>query len=283
VVKEIDTMPERNQKLNKMYSSLLKRGKDPYTLMTPEQLELAGGYLPAVYQANPGYTAGGPGAAGDALETAATKGRFFKEGGAFDKNNGGGIGNFISTIGSPELDYNWKPVVDPTTGKRTTGLQAWGKNIGGAYNIGNIALQSYKAAQGLGDISDARKASKDVASDIVLSAANSPTIGYDLNADQKRLLRELQRGTYESNLNLGDVDLLGALGGGVKGALSGAPGGLPGVIIGGIGGLTNSVIGDLGDSAARDNAELEALYQAVLESEQYHNQMRKQRAYAGLY
>lgn len=215
--------------------------------------------------------------------TGKTKGRFFKEGGAFDKNSGGGIGNFISTIGSPELDYNWKPVVDPTTGKRTTGLQAWGKNIGGAYNIGNIALQSYKAAQGLGDISDARKASKDVASDIVLSAANSPTIGYDLNADQKELLRELQRGTYKSNLNLGDVDLLGALGGGVKGALSGAPGGLPGVIIGGIGGLTNSVIGDLGDSAARDNAELEALYQAVLESEQYHNQMRKQRAYSALY
>ena len=106
---------------------------------------------------------------------------------------------------------------------------------------------------------------------------------YDLNSDQRDLLRELQRGDYDNKGDVSDIDLLGVLGDAGMGILTGLPGGLPGAIIGGIGGAANSVIGDLQGGADRDVAELEALYQAVLESEQYHNQMRKQRAYAGLY
>lgn len=212
----------------------------------------------------------------------AKKGKFFKPGGAFDKASGG-FSEFASNIANPQFDYAWKTKVDPATGKKFTGVQGWGKNLGGMYNIANAGIQGVKAAQGLQDMSDTRGNMEDLISDIRIGAGNSPTIMYDLNANQRDLLRELQRGDYDTTVNGDDIDLLGALGDTAMGALTGLPGGLPGAIIGGVGGLANSVIGDLNAGSDRRTAELEALYQAVLESEQYHNNMRKQRAYAGLY
>ena len=208
------------------------------------------------------------------------KGKFFKEDGFFDK--AGGFGDVISNIGNPQFDYNWKPTAG-ADGKKAVGLQGWGKNLGGVYNVANVGIQGVKAFKGLQDMSDTRDNMEDLISDIRLGAGNSPTIMYDLNASQRDLLRELQRGDYDTTVNGDDVDLLGTLGDTAMGALAGLPGGLPGVIIGGVGGLANSVIGDLTSGQDRRTAELEALYQAVLESEQYHNNMRKQRAYAGLY
>ena len=272
-------MPERNQKLNKMFYSLLDRGKNPWELMSPEQLELAGAYLPSVYQANPGHTTGGVKTATGPAGAGNGKGGFFKKGGFFD----GFTGKF-SNLANPEFDYSWTTVKDANGNiVKNAGVQGWGKNLGGMYNIGNAVLQGAKAGKSLKDTADIRSSSDDLVTDILASAANSPTIGYDLNADQKRLLRELQRGTYDNSANLGDVDLLGALGGGLTGVIGGLPGGLPGAIIGGIGGVANSVLGDMQNDASRDASELEALYQAVLESEQYHNEKRKQRAYSALY
>lgn len=212
----------------------------------------------------------------------AKKGKFFKPGGAFDKASGG-FSEFMSNVTNPQFDYAWKTKADPATGQKFTGVQGWGKNLGGMYNIANAGIQGVKAAQGLQDISDTRGNMEDLISDIRIGAGNSPTIMYDLNANQRDLLRELQRGDYDTTVNGDDIDLLGALGDTAMGALAGLPGGLPGAIIGGVGGLANSVIGDLNAGSDRRTAELEALYQAVLESEQYHNNMRKQRAYAGLY
>lgn len=202
---------------------------------------------------------------------AAAKGKWFKPGGAFDKASGK-LKGLYSKISSPELDWT-----------KGSGIQAWGKDIGGMYNVGNALLQGYNAAQGLQGLADVRDAGEDTISNILSGAANSPTIYYDLSPDQRDLLRQLKRGSYSNSADLSDVDLLGALGDTAMGVLGGIPGGIPGMIIGGLGGAANSVIGDLTSASANNNAELEALYRAVLESEQYHNQMRRQRAYAGLY
>ena len=220
----------------------------------------------------------------DLIKPVADVAKSFKPAGQSGTGNGPAIdlkGLFDKGAGS-KFGYNFKGVVGDD-GKRRVGVQAFGKNLGKAFNIGNAAVQTAKVAKGLSDVSKTRGSSEDLASDIVLSAANSPTIGYDLSADQMKLLRELQNGTYDSKANLGDINLLGALGGAAKGALTGIAGGLPGMIIGGVGGLANSVVGDIKGDADRDSAELEALYQAVQESEQQHNAMRKQRAYNRLY
>ena len=209
---------------------------------------------------------------------------FFNQNGFFSKN--GPMSKFSKNIGNPQFDYSWAPPAGSETDIKSpilnAGLKGWGLNLGKAYNVGNIAVQGLKAGKGLQDISNARDSMQDLRSDILLGANNSPTIMYDLNADQRDLLRELQRGDYDT-VDSDDFDFLGALGGAAKGALTGLPGGLPGVIIGGVGGLANSVIGDFKEGADRRTAELESLYQAVLDSERSHNEQRKQRAYAGLY
>lgn len=211
----------------------------------------------------------------------AKKNRWTKSGGFFDKGSGK-LSGLFNNLSNPEFDYNWK-ATPGANGTRNVGLQGWGKNLGGMYNIGNTAMQGFKLARGAQNLSDTREAIDDRTSDITIGASNSPTIWYDLNADQRDLLRQLQRGDYDGTGTAEDLDIAGILGDTAMGALSGLPGGLPGVIIGGVGGLANSVVGDLQAGADRGAAELESLYQAILESEQYHNNKRKQRAYAGLY
>ena len=269
-------MPERNPKLNRMFYSLIGRGKNPYEYMTPEQLELAGAYLPTAYTPNPGYTTGGatkstpkstPTSTNATSKSGKPKGQIFKKDGWVGQH----LGDF-GNLSNPQFDWNPE-----------TGVTGWGKNLGTAWNYGNAAIKGIKAVKGLQNNTKIRDNIGDLQSDIILSANNSPTVWHDLNADQRELLRELQRGTYDSRGDIGDVDGFGVLGDAAMGAISGAPGGIPGMIIGAIGGGLNSVIGDYGDAASRDAAELEALYQAVLESEQYHNEKRKQRAYSALY
>lgn len=255
-------MAGRNEKLINYYNYLISNGEDPSKYFSDARIADIRGNL----QMSPYVPKSSGKGAGKK-----PKGRFFKEGGAFDKASGK-FSDFASNIANPQFDYT-----------KAEGLQGWGKNLGRMYNIGNLAIQGVNAAQGLQGMSDTRDRASDLMSDAVLSAGNSPTIWYDLNADQRDLLRELQRGDYDNKGDLSDIDLLGVLGDTAMGALTGAPGGITGAVIGGLGGLTNSVIGDLQGGADRDVAELEALYQAVLESEQYHNNMRKQRAYAGLY
>lgn len=206
----------------------------------------------------------------DDVAAAASKSKLFKSGGFFDDASGK-LKGFYDKATSPELDYT-----------KGSGLQAYGKNIGKAMNWANALYQGYNAAQGLGDIGDANELSDDLMADIISSSYNSPTIQYDLSPEQLDMLREIRSGNYDNSADLSDIDLLGALGDTGMGVLTGIGGGIPGMIIGGIGGLANSVIGDLGSAKNRSNAELEALYSAVLNSEQQHNALKRQRAYAML-
>lgn len=170
---------------------------------------------------------------------------------------------------SPQFDWN-----------KSSGLQGWGKDLGGYMNIANTAIQGLNAAQGLGDIADAQRSGGDLQSDILVEAMNNPMASYDLSSDQQRLLDKLRNGSYNSEIGLDDVNLLGALGNAGMGALTGAGGGIPGMIIGGLGGLINSGIGDIASAQNRSNAELQALYTALQESNQNYRNMRRQRMMA---
>ena len=199
------------------------------------------------------------------------KGKFFKEGGAFSE--GGKFGGMFNTLTNPQFDLNDQYQ-----------LQGWGKNIGKWSTIGNGIYQGINAAQGLGDLADARDAGQDLVSDIVTASYDNPMLSYDLSSEQMDLLRQLRRGTYDDSVGIEDVDLAGTLGGALKGGLTGflTGGGIPGAIVGAVGGGANAVIDDLGQARNINNAELEALLQALESSRQQQNAMKKQRMYAAL-
>ena len=197
-----------------------------------------------------------------------SKGKFLKEGGFFDPKSGK-FGGVMDDIANPQFDYDAK-----------TGLKGWGKNLGTLWNAGQMALQGYRAVQDLQNAGDYRDRSEDLMSDIVSASYNSPTVQYDLAPDQMETLRQLRDGDYETGTDLGDLDLLSILGDVGMGVLGGIPGGIGGMVLGGLGGLGTSLASNYSNAQSRQTAELEALYQAVLESEKQHNDLRKQRAYA---
>lgn len=181
------------------------------------------------------------------------------------------FGTFTGNLMNPNFDYNMN-----------TGLTGWGRNLGTWMNYANLASQGINAIQNLDSLSDTTSATDDIISDIVIAASNSPTLAYDLTPDQLQLLRELQRGTYSTDTSLGDVSMSGVLGDALQGGLMGIGGGLPGIAIGAIGGAINSGLGDMQGAAAKRNAELEALYAALSNSQQNYNAILRDRAYARL-
>lgn len=201
-------------------------------------------------------------------KAAKPKGKLFKEGGFFDTESGK-LSGVVDDIANPQLDYNTK-----------TGLKGWDRNLGSYWTAAQLALQGYGAVQDLQNAGDSRERSEDLISDIVAASYNSPTIQYDLAPDQLETLRKLRDGDYETDTDLGDLDLLSVLGDVGMGVLGGIPGGIGGMVLGGLGGLGTSLANDYANAQGRQTAELEALYQAVLESEKQHNDLRKQRAYA---
>lgn len=200
--------------------------------------------------------------------SAKPKGKFFKEGGFFDSKSGK-LGGVVDNVTNPQFDYDTK-----------TGLKGWGRNLGNYWTAAQLALQGYGAIQDLQNAGDSRDRSEDLISDIVSASYNSPTIQYDLAPDQLETLRQLRDGDYETGTGLGDLDLLSVLGDVGMGVLGGIPGGIGGMVLGGLGGLGTSLASNYSNAQGRQASELEALYQAVLESEQQHNDLRKQRAYA---
>jgi hypothetical protein len=195
--------------------------------------------------------------------TATEKGKFVKD------SAKGKLKGFYNKATSPELDWD-----------STTGLKAYGADIGKYAGIASALYQGYNLAKGMQDNSEAKNENSDLISDIVSSSYNNPNLQYDISPDQLELLRDLRRGNYDSESDLSDIDLLGALGDAGMGVLTGILGGAPGMIAGGVGGFLNSIVGDFGDEQNRSNAELEALYQAILASDRQYNDLKRQRAYA---
>lgn len=207
-------------------------------------------------------------------------GMFDKLKGKFKGGSGGkffapGAGASLKTFGdkltSPQFSWN-----------KGSGVQGWGMNIGKGLNIANALYQGYGAAKGLGELSDTKDITSDLLAEVMTSSYNNPMLQYDLNSDQLDMLRKIRRGSYDSKAGFDDVDLLGALGAAGKGAIMGIGGGIPGMIIGALGGGANAVIDDINQGQEATNAELEALYQAIMSSEQQYNALKKQRAYANL-
>lgn len=160
------------------------------------------------------------------------------------------------------------------------GVEAFGKSLGGWFNMANAAKQGLDYIGNYDELQDSKAAADEMTSNIVAAALANPAMTYDLSPDQQRLLRQLQRGN-EEEVGLSDIDFKDVLGGGLKSGITGLlTGGIPGAVIGAAGGMLNSGTESMNAEQQRKNAELEALYQSVMMSRQKYNNILQDRAYA---
>lgn len=146
-------------------------------------------------------------------------------------------------------------------------------------NIGSGIMQGLEAANNLSAYSNAAGSTDKLMSDIAISAMGNPNLRYDLTSEQLALLNQVQDGSYADAAALDMDALLGAAPNALlQAGLGFLSGGTTGAVINGIGTLANA--GLAGGTAAQEqkNAELNALYQALLESEMYNKSLKRDAA-----
>lgn len=158
---------------------------------------------------------------------------------------------------------------------KSSGIQPY--NLGKASTALGVGYNLYNIGSGLNKLSDSRSDGSDIASDIVTASYNNPMLQYDLDPEQLKMLRQLRRDSYATEADTGDIDWSDTIGGALKGGIYGLAGGIPGVILGALGGGANAAIDSMNEAQGVTNDELEALYAAIMQSEQEYNALRKQR------
>ena len=168
-----------------------------------------------------------------------------------------------------KANYGWS---------KGSGLKAFGKNVGKAGNIASGVIQGIQAGVGIHNLDKKRDSLDDLTNDIMLSYASNPMAGISLTDEQKRLLRELDKGKYNEKTSFSNYlpnsvgDVLRPF---IQSGIGLATGGVPGAIIGGVGGTVNEGLDNANEAQQQKIAELEALLSALQESEmQYKNMMR---------
>lgn len=188
--------------------------------------------------------------------------------------------NFFNPSAGGGISYGfnpWSKAGRVNIPKGKTGLNIGNLNVGKWSNLANAAMQGIDAVGGLSEMSDLNKDAESLESNIIASAAGNPLLSSYLTSDQLSLLGKLRRGTYDGSAGLGGVtsNVGNLFSGAASGAMSGALGGLPGMLIGGIGGLINSGIDNINAETSSNTAQLEALYQSLLDAEQQYKSMKR--------
>ena len=188
--------------------------------------------------------------------------------------------NFFNPSAGGWVSYGfnpWSAKGKATIPKGKTGLNIGNFNVGKWSNIGTGVMQGVDALSGLSEMSDLNKDAEDLENSILASAAGNPLLSSYLTSDELSLLGKLRRGNYDGSAGLGGAtsNVGNLLSGAASGAMAGALGGLPGILIGGIGGLINSGIDNMNAETSNNTAQLEALYQSLLDAEQQYKAMKR--------
>lgn len=158
-----------------------------------------------------------------------------------------------------------------------SGLKLAGKNVGKAVPWVTAGVDAVQAIGDWSEYNNINSSNDDLLDKILISASNNPLVGQYLTADQLSLLNQIKNGTYEPE---GDSNFLENALGGLPNAiiptlLGLAMGGAPGAIAGGIGSLIGSGVSGYKDASSSKNAELSALYQALVDAEAQYKSMRR--------
>lgn len=188
----------------------------------------------------------------------------------------GGLGGLFGNLGKKNTlakpAGGQSPNIGYTKGK---GLSAFGKNLGTYASIANTGINALGILQGFADSADEGRRTEDLSADVLTAAASNPMSTYGLTTDQLKTLGDVRSGRFDASADVSDLDFGGALSGALSGGLVGLAGGIPGVIAGALSGGAKGAVGGLSQAKARKNAELEALYQALSQSNtDYQNAMR---------
>lgn len=165
-----------------------------------------------------------------------------------------------------------------------------GLNLKKVPGIGNVNVGKYapwiqgiastgQAIGGISDYNNAKSDYDDLTGSILREANSNPLANYYLTNSQQSDLRKLQR-DGDSGGKADIDDFLNGMGSGLGNAilptlLGLATGGVPGALVGGIGSLVNSGIGGMNDRVAQDAADLESLYQALVDAKSQYSSMKR--------
>lgn len=180
----------------------------------------------------------------------------------------GGKGTNLGLSMAPE-GFDWSS---------KTGAKLFGKNVGKAVPWISGAIEGIDAISGIADYANVQADNDKLMSQITASAMGNPLLSSYLTSDQMALLNKIRRGGYSDDAGLDDVfggviqGLPGTIG---KTALGFVTGGVPGAIVSGVGGLLNSGIDSLSSASGQNTAELQALYQALMDAEAQYRSMRR--------
>lgn len=151
-------------------------------------------------------------------------------------------------------------------------------NIGPYANVANAIGQGMSAIGNISKLSRNTQDYNDLQGDVLRAYNSNPLARNFLNSEQLSTIRKLKRGNYKGNYKISN-DVLSSIGSSlpntIMNTLTGfAVGGTPGAVIGGFGSLINSGLKGASNTQNKNNAELEALYQALLDAEQQYNMMK---------
>lgn len=152
-------------------------------------------------------------------------------------------------------------------------------------NLGKAApwiqggVEAVRALGGISDYTDAQSQYDELLSDVLREYGSNPLANQFLTSSQRSDLRALEKGyTNEGKADSGDFfkGMGSGLGDAIPAALLGlVAGGVPGALVGGIGSLVNSGISGMNSAVAQDTADLEALYQTLVDANAQYNSMKK--------
>lgn len=222
-----------------------------------------------------------------------------RQGFRFSYGAGAGLGNAAARFGKafgniPGNLKNWFSQFNEGY-KGVTNRDLWTAKggidgIGGLANLGGGIYHAMNSLNGISNLGSTNSDNRDLARDIKMSALSNPLATTYLDANQKRLLRQLQNGTFDNKSNrtatsdafsgiLKDSPKL------LKNVLLGfVSGGTPGAIIQGLGTAANSGISAANASKEDRASELQALYDQLSNAERdYNNQRRSYYATNGNY
>lgn len=147
-----------------------------------------------------------------------------------------------------------------------SGVSLGGKNVGKWMGGIGIGMNAVGALGELDKMSKEGDRTGDLSNDVINASLASPMATYNLTPDQLKLLGEVRAGRVKNNVDAGDFDMSGMLSGALSGGLTGLTGGIPMAIAGAVAGGAKGGLAGLTQAKARKNAELEALYQALNQS-----------------
>lgn len=194
------------------------------------------------------------------------------------------IPTFLDKVGSGESLLTGKnakaDLATPITLNATTPgdpIQGTGIKLGTLANVGSGIYQGVNAIKNINDTMDTNNTYDDLVRAIQKSAYANPMHSSYLTADQRDMLFRLNNGSYDSP-DIGDV-ITGAVKNIPQALLAGAgglaTGGTIGAAINGIGSLVSGGFQGWNDASKDKQAQLQGLYQTLLDAEQDYNNMRR--------